>query len=245
MLDAAPASAQPLMVVAPLNHPNPTVTTGTDQGKGQGNGHGHGNGNAQWSSDALATGQGHGNVNANSRGNSHASFRHANVHRPGHSARAPGHNRSSITLSPKPQPAAPRRTPNGHPAAAVPAPPALVASPSRHLPIGSIAFRLIGTAALDLTTTNTHHPIAAEAGPALQAIVPGWLPGANFYRRELGLLGGSLSGTSFETARKLKLPIALLVGAALFMLIQSLVDRRDPKVALAPEHAQDDSLDFA
>ena len=82
-------------------------------------------------------------------------------------------------------------------------------------------------------------------GAAFQVIVPeGWLPGSSFYRRELGLLNGSFSGSSFEAARKMKLPIALLIGGALFMLIQGLVDRRDPKVSLAPEHAQEDSLDF-
>jgi hypothetical protein len=82
-------------------------------------------------------------------------------------------------------------------------------------------------------------------GTAFHTVIPaGRLPGAGFYRRELGLLNGAVPGTSVRVAGKLRLPIALMVGGALFMLIQSLVDRRDPKVTHAPEHPQDDSLDF-
>jgi hypothetical protein len=44
-------------------------------------------------------------------------------------------------------------------------------------------------------------------------------------------------------ARHSAFPIALLVAMGLFLLLQDRIDRRDPKLALAPLHA-DPKLDF-
>ncbi len=57
-------------------------------------------------------------------------------------------------------------------------------------------------------------------------------------------MGTDWPGGSLKATAKQKLPIALLLAVGIFMLIQSLVDRRDPKVWRAPEHQQEDSVSF-
>jgi hypothetical protein len=47
-----------------------------------------------------------------------------------------------------------------------------------------------------------------------------------------------------SSARHTGFPIAVLVMLALFLLFQDRIDRRDPKLALAPEHPEPD-LPFA
>jgi hypothetical protein len=262
-LDAAPASAQPLSAAASLDnfHGSGSATSAaTGNGKGNGHAQGHGNGHGQGqgnrpgnrlsaaqpqvrlASQSAQSSQG----NASSLGAGNGNSQGAAVLRSnGRSARAPGHNKTTSTpLMQSPQVAVPRQArpaaPRTVPAAAAPpsrAPAAIGA-------LESIATR-VGTAALDLSGAPSGGIRVSLPGTAFQAVIPaGRLPGAGFYRRELGLLNGSVPGTSVRVAGKLKLPLALMVGGALFMLIQSLVDRRDPKVTHAPEHPQDDSLDF-
>ena len=268
LLDAAPASAQPLAAVAPLHNPHTagspasapdgaTTRDGDRSGKGHGPAKSHSHGPAQGDSHGPAQGDSHDPAKGNSHGSAHVK---------GHSAQAPGHNQASgATLNP--QMALPRKVRTGAlqstPAGAAPpagtsgratAPPAGTsgrattpqAGPSDLVrALGSIAIRVASGAAVDLSHPSAG-PGSGVAGTVVQAVVPGgWLPGASFYRRELSLLNGSYPGASLQVARKLKLPIALLVGGALFLLVQGLVDRRDPKVSHAPEHAQDDSLGFA
>jgi hypothetical protein len=60
----------------------------------------------------------------------------------------------------------------------------------------------------------------------------------------LDFLGTGWAGESLQAATRLKVPIALLLAVGLFFLVQSLIDRRDPKVSRAPEHPRDDSVEF-
>jgi hypothetical protein len=240
-LDAAPASAQPLIAVAHLDNPH---AASNDQVNGKGNAPGstHGNGSSHAKGKDSSRGQGNGNNQSRAQTSHHGQFRSH-----GHSAQATGPKEvttpTTVAIPLKPQAAVPTKARPSTPAPTAPAP---VRPPTPIDALGSVAVRLIGAAAVHLATNQPGGPVPSPATTALHAFVPGgWLPGVDFYRRELGLLNGSFSSTTFQVARKLKLPIALLVGATLFLLIQSLVDRRDPKVAHAPQHAQDDSLDFA
>ena len=49
---------------------------------------------------------------------------------------------------------------------------------------------------------------------------------------------------SLQTAGHLSIPIFFGVGVALFILLQALVDRRDPKVSRAPQRGDDDTVGF-
>jgi hypothetical protein len=55
---------------------------------------------------------------------------------------------------------------------------------------------------------------------------------------------GGWKGLSLKAATNLKIPIAFGVAVALFVLIQALIDRRDPKLSRAPERGDDDTVDF-
>jgi hypothetical protein len=50
---------------------------------------------------------------------------------------------------------------------------------------------------------------------------------------------------SLRTADHLSIPILFGFGVALFILLQALVDRRDPKVSRAPQHGDDDTVGFS
>jgi hypothetical protein len=55
---------------------------------------------------------------------------------------------------------------------------------------------------------------------------------------------GGWKGLSLKAATSLKVPIAFGAAVALFMLLQALVDRRDPKLSKAPERGDEDTLGF-
>lgn len=52
------------------------------------------------------------------------------------------------------------------------------------------------------------------------------------------------AGETIQDSAKLKVPLTLLAAMALFVLVQSLIDRRDPKVSQAPERQGEDSVGF-
>ena len=48
----------------------------------------------------------------------------------------------------------------------------------------------------------------------------------------------------YKAATDLKIPIAFAVAVALFLLVQALIDRRDPKLARAPERGDEETVGF-
>lgn len=90
-------------------------------------------------------------------------------------------------------------------------------------------------------------PAAAGPGPASApaAILGSPLPlvGLQPFHLPFGIPRGWAGETVSESAR-LKVPLALLAAMAVFVLVQSLIDRRDPKLSRAPEHSGEDSVGF-
>jgi len=56
--------------------------------------------------------------------------------------------------------------------------------------------------------------------------------------------GGPWKGPSLKAASGLTIPIAFGFAVGLFLVLQALIDRRDPKVARAPERSRDDTVGF-
>lgn len=56
--------------------------------------------------------------------------------------------------------------------------------------------------------------------------------------------GGAWQGPSLRTADGLLVPIIFGAGVALFLVVQALIDRRDPKLARAPSSNRDDTIGF-
>jgi hypothetical protein len=50
---------------------------------------------------------------------------------------------------------------------------------------------------------------------------------------------------SLRAATDLRIPGLFAVAVLLFVLLQALVDRRDPKISQAPERGEDDSVGFS
>ncbi len=57
-------------------------------------------------------------------------------------------------------------------------------------------------------------------------------------------LGKSWPRLASQAAGRLRVPLAFIFLAVLFVLLQALVDRRDHKIIAAPEHADEDSVGF-
>ena len=87
-------------------------------------------------------------------------------------------------------------------------------------------------------------PVAVPSKPiSLQPPAPQeTFPGA--FGEPMVLARGAWQGLSLRAATELKVPISLLVAVAVFLLVQAFVDRRDPKVAAAPERGTDDTVGF-
>jgi hypothetical protein len=58
------------------------------------------------------------------------------------------------------------------------------------------------------------------------------------------LANGGWKGVSLRAATNLKVPILFGVVVALFVLVQALIDRRDPKMSRAPERNDEDTVGF-
>lgn len=90
-------------------------------------------------------------------------------------------------------------------------------------------------------------PIPAVGGPlpgSALPLAPARKAGSELFRFGASVLPRTWAGDSLKESGKLKLPIALMAATALFMLVQALIDRRDPKVSDAPERPTDDSVGF-
>ena len=59
------------------------------------------------------------------------------------------------------------------------------------------------------------------------------------------IAGGGWQGVSLRAATDLKVPIAFGAVVGLFVLLQALVDRWDPKLSKAPERGDDDTVGFS
>jgi hypothetical protein len=59
------------------------------------------------------------------------------------------------------------------------------------------------------------------------------------------LATGGWQGVSLQAATNLRIPILFGAAVLLFVLLQALVDRRDPKMSRAPERGEDDSVGFS
>lgn len=93
--------------------------------------------------------------------------------------------------------------------------------------------------------------LPARPAPAGPAPTPGLEPapvlpdiGRRFFSLPGNILHDGWANQSLKAATRQKFPIAFLAVAAVFFLIQTLVDRRDPKLSDAPEHQGEDSLEF-
>jgi len=60
----------------------------------------------------------------------------------------------------------------------------------------------------------------------------------------VALATGPWQGLSVQAATKLSIPIYFGAAVMLFILLQALVDRRDPKLSRAPERGEDDTVGF-
>jgi hypothetical protein len=67
---------------------------------------------------------------------------------------------------------------------------------------------------------------------------------AGIYNEPMVLAAGPWQGVSMQAATRLSIPILFGAAVALFILLQALVDRRDPKVSRAPERGDDDAVKF-
>jgi hypothetical protein len=51
-------------------------------------------------------------------------------------------------------------------------------------------------------------------------------------------------GVSLKAATHLSVPVAFALAVAAFVVLQGIIDRRDPKVSGAPERGDDDAVPF-
>jgi hypothetical protein len=57
--------------------------------------------------------------------------------------------------------------------------------------------------------------------------------------------GGGWQGVSLRAATDLTVPLAFGAIVGVFVLLQALIDRWDPKVSRAPERGDDDTVGFS
>jgi hypothetical protein len=108
----------------------------------------------------------------------------------------------------------------------------------------------IGGAAVEGSVTGG---TLAEAGAALSTRnrAPVTAPPANagttraaLNNVPMVLAAGPWQGVSLRAAGRLSIPILFGLAVALFIILQALIDRRDPKLSRAPERGDDDTVGF-
>lgn len=67
---------------------------------------------------------------------------------------------------------------------------------------------------------------------------------ASVHDEPMILSSGGWRGVSLQAAVDLRVPMLFAAAVLLFVLLQALVDRRDPKVLQAPERGDDDTVGF-
>lgn len=180
---------------------------------------------------------------------------------------APGH--SNPQPQPQTQPSVPAPAPPSPVPSPPPAPPVQPAPPAAGLRPGAPALRASGlfaplnAGAARIIVTAAPSPIpagyfgtgslnrapaapaAAGPAPARTGTTPAGaptVPGA--FGEPMVLAQGAWQGLSLRAATDLRIPIGLFVGAGVFLLVQVLIDRRDPKVSAAPERGTDETIGF-
>ena len=118
---------------------------------------------------------------------------------------------------------------------AVPVPPVLLEPAPR--PVTPVPARPAGSSVKGAPAVK-----APPTPPPVVRPAPETFPGA--FGEPMVLARGAWQGLSLRAATDLKIPIGMLVGVALFLLVQALIDRRDPKVSAAPERGTDDTIGF-
>ncbi|HMC39606.1 MAG TPA: hypothetical protein VKI19_08080 [Acidimicrobiales bacterium] len=225
---AGTASAQPAITAAARS---------PGHGGGLGHGHDHRDQGAGVSSGrVVASGPG----GAGASPVHHSSLRHgAHIHA------SRGHDNSAAAGATRARPSARAHNAPGHTRSAAPA---ATVPPRRHeagtnaprpgrppLPAAGI---VLAPAPESVSTALSGLPVATVEPAAVLPLPERW------FRRPLSMLESGWAQESLHAAGRMKLPIALLGAVALFILIQSLVDRRDPKLNEAPERPVDDSVGF-
>ncbi len=89
-----------------------------------------------------------------------------------------------------------------------------------------------------LATTETGHPARHSGAPAAPRHSVAGISG------EPVQIAAGKWGVSLSAATRLSVPIAFGVAVAIFVLLQALVDQRDPKLSRAPERGDDDTVGF-
>lgn len=127
---------------------------------------------------------------------------------------------------------------------AAPAPPDATATPSTaslladNLPPSPQPAPAVGAASAASTVHTVSSPAAAGSPPVA--------PAPSVIRDEPMILSsGGWQGVSLQAAVDLRVPILFGAAVLLFVLLQALVDRRDPKVSRAPERGDDDTVGFS
>ena len=102
-------------------------------------------------------------------------------------------------------------------------------------------------AAVTLLPAAVAHPASPTVAPGLDAnssSKPSARPAA-IDNEPMILSSGGWQGVSLQAAVDLRIPILFGAAVLLFVLLQALVDRRDPKVSQAPERGDDDTVGFS
>ena len=99
--------------------------------------------------------------------------------------------------------------------------------------------------AVNLSSAGTTVPAKAASKPtAKRKAAAGPLAANGVYNEPMVLANGGWKGLSLKAATNLKVPILFGLAVALFVLIQALIDRRDPKVSRAPERGDEETVGF-
>jgi hypothetical protein len=131
----------------------------------------------------------------------------------------PHHDPSGGTPQGSPPPTSPQHTPG---------PPSTVPPPTKSVPPASVSSR--GHVLNNITKTLKH--LIKRSDETLGHVVfPTHVP-------SLTEVPGLLSQVAVKSLEKPQFPLVLLVVAALFLLVQNRIDRRDPKLATAPVDAE-------
>lgn len=101
----------------------------------------------------------------------------------------------------------------------------------------------VAAAGSGLVSSNAQHTSSLPPGPRLLAHNSP-KPPAPIENEPMILSAGGWHGVSLQAAVDLRIPILFGAAVLLFVLLQALVDRRDPKVSRAPERGDDDTVGF-
>jgi hypothetical protein len=95
-----------------------------------------------------------------------------------------------------------------------------------------------GTTATTRAATAAPRPVVKHSPKPQTGLLP------TILNAPLNLAAGGLKDASLSASTDLKVPMLFGAAIGLFVLLQFLVDRRDPKLSSAPERGDDDSVGF-